>query len=47
MVFPNFFGGFKNPRNLLREFYGIIEKAGLQRMAFHNLRHSHATHLLN
>jgi integrase len=46
LVFPNSFGGFKNPRNLLREFYGITEKAGLQRMAFHNLRHSHATHLL-
>ncbi|OIJ13807.1 hypothetical protein BKP35_08490 [Anaerobacillus arseniciselenatis] len=46
LVFPNSFGGFKTPRNKLREFYSLTEKAGLTRIPLHNLRHSHATNLL-
>jgi integrase len=45
-VFPNCFGGFKNPRYKLRESYNLTEKVGLERIALHNLRHTHATHLL-
>jgi integrase len=35
-----------NPRNLLRNFYGQTDKAGLERIRFHDLRHTHATLLL-
>lgn len=34
------------PRNLVRSFYGLIEKAKLPRIRFHDLRHTHATMLL-
>lgn len=32
-----------NPRNLLRQFYNIIEEAKVPRISFHDLRHTHAT----
>lgn len=35
-----------NPRNLMRNFYRIIKKAGLPPIRFHDLRHTHATILL-
>ncbi|MDO6629183.1 tyrosine-type recombinase/integrase [Bacillus thuringiensis] len=35
-----------SPRNLLRVFYNLITKAEIQRIRFHDLRHTHATLLL-
>ncbi|MBG9589523.1 site-specific integrase [Cytobacillus firmus] len=35
-----------HPRNLLRNFYSQIEKANLNKIRFHDLRHTHATLLL-
>ncbi|WLD95452.1 tyrosine-type recombinase/integrase [Alkalihalobacillus sp. AL-G] len=46
LVFPNLYGGFKNPDNLRREFNSLIEKSGVLRINFHALRHTHATWLL-
>jgi integrase len=47
LVFPNTVGRPINPSNFLRrEFYPLLEKAGLPRMRFHDLRHSAATLLL-
>ncbi|MCR8985980.1 site-specific integrase [Brevibacillus laterosporus] len=34
------------PRNLMRSFYRLIEKAQVKKIRFHDLRHSHATMLL-
>ncbi|GIO09652.1 site-specific integrase [Brevibacillus reuszeri] len=34
------------PRNLMRTFYRLIEKAGVKKIRFHDLRHTHATMLL-
>lgn len=41
-------GGGKpvHPRNLLRTHYRVLERAGLARIPFHGLRHTHATMLL-
>ncbi len=47
LVFPNTIGRPINPSNFLRrEFYPLLEAAGLPRMRFHDLRHSAATLLL-
>jgi integrase len=47
LVFPNTVGRPVNPSNFLRrEFYPLLEAAGLPRMRFHDLRHSAATLLL-
>ncbi|KGP73714.1 site-specific integrase [Pontibacillus yanchengensis] len=46
LVFPNLFGGFKNPDNLRREYNALIEKAKVPRINIHALRHTHATWLL-
>ena len=35
-----------NAENLSRQFPTIVEKAGLPRVTFHELRHSHATQML-
>ncbi|WP_454040602.1 tyrosine-type recombinase/integrase [Cytobacillus horneckiae] len=35
-----------NPRNLLRSFYSLTEKAKLPKITFHDLRHTYATFLL-
>ncbi|OZM58365.1 integrase [Lottiidibacillus patelloidae] len=35
-----------HPRNILRTMYTVIKKVGLQRIRFHDLRHTHATLLL-
>ena len=32
-----------NPRNLVRTFASLIDKAGLPKIRFHDLRHSHAS----
>jgi integrase len=42
LLFPTANG----PRNLYREFSTIIQKAKLQHIRFHDLRHCHATYLL-
>jgi integrase len=47
LVFTNTLGRPLHPRNfLLRDFYPLLERAGLPRMRFHDLRHSAATLLL-
>ncbi|MDV2685175.1 site-specific integrase [Alkalihalophilus lindianensis] len=35
-----------SPRNLLRSFYSIIEKANVPKIRFHDLRHTHASLML-
>ncbi|MFJ8452761.1 site-specific integrase [Bacillus paramycoides] len=39
-------GTVLSPRNLLRTFKGLIQKANLPNIRFHDLRHTHATSLL-
>ncbi|MFL0361654.1 tyrosine-type recombinase/integrase [Pseudobacillus sp. 179-B 2D1 NHS] len=34
------------PRNFRKEFYNVIEKVGLPKIRFHDLRHTHATILI-
>ena len=34
------------PRNLYRQFVSVCAKAGVRRIPFHSLRHTHATFLL-
>lgn len=47
LVFPNTVGGPLNPSNLRhRSFHTLLERAGLPRMRFHDLRNSAATLLL-
>jgi integrase len=45
LVFTSNLGTPIYPRNLLRSFYKLVERAGLPRMRFHDLRHSCATFL--
>jgi integrase len=40
------FGTPVNPRHLLRSFYNLIKKANLPSIRFHDLRHTHATLML-
>ncbi|MCP3764619.1 site-specific integrase [Domibacillus sp. A3M-37] len=35
-----------NPRNLLRSFYNLLEKTNLPKIRFHDLRHTHASLML-
>lgn len=35
-----------NPRNLLRSFYNLLEKSNLPKIRFHDLRHTHASLML-
>jgi integrase len=35
-----------SPRNLLRSFYSIIDKSGVKKIRFHDLRHTHASLML-
>lgn len=46
LVIPASNGKPLSPRNLLRTFYLIIEKADVPKITFHDLRHTHATLLL-
>lgn len=46
LVFPAIGGTPMEPRNLVRHFKGLLKKAGLPDMRFHDLRHSCATLLL-
>lgn len=47
LVIPTSIGTPLNPRNLLRTFYRLIEASGVPKIAFHDLRHTHATLLLS
>jgi integrase len=46
LVFPAMNGGFLNPSNVRRQFYGLCKKANVRRITFHDLRHSHACTLI-
>ena len=47
LVFPNRLGGLMDGLNFLKQgYYRILEKAGLPRIRFHDLRHTAATLLL-
>ncbi|MGB9662535.1 MAG: tyrosine-type recombinase/integrase, partial [Moorellaceae bacterium] len=46
LVFTSAEGRPIDPRNFLRVFYRIIEKAGVEHFNFHALRHTFATRLL-
>ena len=46
MVFPSSVGTPKGPRNIIREFKALLEKAGLPDVRFHDLRHTAASLML-
>jgi integrase len=46
LVFPNALGRPRRASNLVREFHPLLERAGLPRVRFHDLRHTAATLLL-
>ena len=47
LVFADRAGGFVESQNLLRrEFYPLLDRAGLPRIRFHDLRHTAATRML-
>lgn len=46
LVFPNRYGGPLQARRVIDEFHKALDKAGLPRIRFHDLRHSCATLLL-
>jgi integrase len=43
LVFCTEIGTPINPRNLLRVFYALVERAGIRRIPFHGLRHTHGS----
>ncbi|MGI8387530.1 tyrosine-type recombinase/integrase [Robertmurraya sp. P23] len=46
LVFPVQQGGFQNPSNIRRQLYGLMKKAGVRRISFHDLRRTHASMLI-
>lgn len=46
LLFPTDLGTPISPRNFLRTFYKLMEKAEVKRITIHDLRHTHATLLL-
>jgi integrase len=46
LVVTDELGGRKDPRNLLRQMERLIKKAGVKRISFHGIRHTHATLML-
>lgn len=47
MVFARDDGGFEDPREILRRFHKLLDKAGVRKCRFHDLRHTFASILLN
>lgn len=47
LVFPAQNGNYIYPRNANRDYYRLVEKAGLRPIRLHDVRHSHASHLLD
>ncbi len=47
LVFTTHSGRSLGHRNTLREFYKLLQKAGLPKTGWHTLRHCTASHLLN
>jgi integrase len=47
LVFPSVAGTPIEPRNLVRHFKGLLQRAGLPDIRFHDLRHSCATVLIS
>lgn len=45
-IFKSQNGGYIHPRNLLRHYYGVLDRANVPRIRFHDLRHTCATLLL-
>ena len=45
-VFTTTTGRHVEPRALTRQFERLIKKAGVKRIVFHDLRHTHATLML-
>lgn len=46
LAFPNHEGKPTDPRSFTRQFERLVEKAGVPRIRFHDLRHTHATLML-
>jgi len=46
LIFPSTIGTPLEPRNLLRDFKGLLQSAGLPEIRFHDLRHTAATLML-
>jgi integrase len=46
LVFANRTGGPTQARHVIEQFHGVLEKAGMRHIRFHDLRHSCATLLL-
>lgn len=46
LVFCSEFGKPIEPRNMMRKFYSVLKKAGLERKNFHSIRHTFATRAL-
>jgi integrase len=47
LIFPNSVGTPVDPSNLRVDFQRVLEKAGLPKLRFHDLRHTAASLLLN
>ena len=47
LVFTNELGGVLSPRNFDRVWYGLQERVEVPRVRFHDLRHFHASLLIN
>jgi|HubBroStandDraft_6_1064221.scaffolds.fasta_scaffold00365_17 integrase len=46
LVFPNLLGRPRGPSNVSRDLHQVLERAGLPRIRFHDLRHTAATLML-
>lgn len=43
LVFPTTLGTIYHPRNLLRDWYALLQQAGVRRIRLHDLRHTYAS----
>lgn len=46
LVFANYMGEFMSEREVLRGFYAVLDKYGIERVRFHDLRHTYASLLM-